>query len=75
MFSYMLSLVRLKLCGVVHQGSASNRWFYTVFAFRMFELTAAIRISLQNWKTFPMIFTRKFIKIKHRIEHSQNTIS
>ena len=25
MFSYMLSLVKLKLCGVVHQGSVSNR--------------------------------------------------
>ena len=26
MFSYMLSLVKLKLPGKVHQGSVSNRW-------------------------------------------------
>ena len=25
MFFYMLSLVKLKLCGMVHQGSVSNR--------------------------------------------------
>ena len=49
--------------------------FYTVVAFRMFELVAAIQICIQNWKTFPMIFTRKRNKIKHRIEHSQKTIS
>ena len=36
----------------------------------MFELVAAIQICIQNWKTFPMIFTRKRNKIKHRIEHS-----
>ena len=30
-----------------------------MFAFRMFELVAAIQICIQNWKTFPMIFTRK----------------
>ena len=58
MFSYMLSLVKLKLCRMVHQGSVSIIVsFYTVFAFRMFELVAAIQICIQNWKTFPMIFT------------------
>ena len=45
-----------------------NLWvivrFYTVFAFRMFELVAAIQICIQNWKTLPMIFTRKRNKIK-----------
>ena len=44
-----------------------------MFAFRMFELVATIQICVQNWKTFPMIFTRKLNKIKHRIEHSLNT--
>ena len=73
----MLSLVKLKLCRVVHQGSVSNRYngFYTVFTFRMFELVAAIQVCIQNWNTFPMIFTRKLNKINHRIEHSQKIIS
>ena len=75
MFSFMLSLVKLKLCRVVHQGSVSIVRFYTVFPFRMFELVAAIQICIQTWNTFPMIFTRNLNKIKHRIEHSQNTIS
>ena len=48
---------------------------YTVFAFRMFELVAVIQICIQNWKTFPMILTRKQNKIKHQIEHSQKPIS
>ena len=30
----MLSMVKLKVCGMVHQGSVR---FYTVFEFRMFE--------------------------------------
>ena len=43
-----------------------NRIFYAlVFAFRMFELVAAIQICAQNWKTFPMIFTRKHNKKKY----------
>ena len=63
MFSNMLSLVKVKLCRVAHQGSVR---FYMVFAFRMFELVAAIQICIQNWKTFSMIFTRKLNKIKHR---------
>ena len=37
-----------------------------MFAFRMFELVAAIQICIQNWKTFFMIFTRKCNKIKHQ---------
>ena len=48
---------------------------YTVFAFRMFELVAAIQICIKNWKTFPMIFNRKRNKINHQIDHSQQTIS
>ena len=40
-----------------------------MFAFRTFELVAAVQICMQNWKTFPMIFTRKDNKIKHGIEH------
>ena len=38
-----------------------------MFAFRTFELVAAVQICIQNWKTFPMIFTRKHNKIKHQI--------
>ena len=50
--------------------------FYRVFAFRIFELVAAIQICIQNWKTFPIIFTKKkHNKIKHQIEHSQKTIN
>ena len=49
MFSYMFSLVKLKLCGMVHQGSVRVIIrFYTVFAFRMSELVAAIQICTQN---------------------------
>ena len=59
----------------LQSGSSRICEFYTVFAFRMFDLVAAIQICIQNWKTFPMIFTRKLNKIKHRAEHSQNTIS
>ena len=40
MFSFMLSLVNLKLCRVVYQGSVSNVRFYTVFAFIMFEFNS-----------------------------------
>ena len=40
----------------------------------MFELVAAIQICIQNWKTFPMILTRKFSKIKHRIEHHRRLL-
>ena len=114
MFSHTLSLVKRKLCRVVHQGSMrvivrfytvfalrmfefytghnhnivifrtnhryiralqvnysenSPSWGYvtimphTVFAFRVFELVAAIQTCIQNWKTFPMIFTRLRNKI------------
>ena len=46
-----------------------------MFALGMFELVATIQICIQNWKTFPVIFTRKLHKIKHRMEHSKKTIS
>ena len=49
MFFQMLSLLKLKLCRVVHQGSVNNRKGYTIVAFRMFELVAAIQICKQNW--------------------------
>ena len=46
-----------------------------MFAFRMFKLVAAVQICIQNWKTFPVIFTRNFNKIKHLIEHSQSRMN
>ena len=52
MVSYMLSMVKLKLCRVVYQGPVSNGRFYTMLAFRMFELVAAIQICIQNWPNF-----------------------
>ena len=47
MFSYMLSLAKLKLCRVVHIRDLSVIVrFYAMFAFRMFESVAAIHICI-----------------------------
>ena len=75
MLSYMLSLVKLKLCRVVHQGSVSNR--YVLYGVCVYNVWVSCSYSdmHKNCKIFPMIFTRKRDKIKHRIKYSQKAIS
>ena len=75
MFSYMPSLVKLKLCGMVHQESVSNSKVLYSVCVQDVRVSGSHSDMHKKLETFPMIFTRKLKKVKHRIEHLQKTIS